>query len=199
MYAVQYPGREDRIAEECMSNMADLAPAVATALSPLTDRPFALFGHSMGAAVAYEVARLLRPEPVCLFVSGRHSPLEQVGNDVRLRDDAGVLAELARLGGTPTELLGDPELYEMVVPTMRSDFTIEETYQRHEGRRLDCPIVALVGTEDPDVTAAQATRWKELTSGPFRLETYPGDHFYLVPQHRRVIETVTTELARLAP
>lgn len=198
LYAVQYPGREDRVLEACIGDMGTLVSSIVDALQPLLHRPLALFGHSMGAGVAYEVARQLEPEPVCLFVSGRHSPAEQLGNGVRFRDDDGVLAELERLGGTPTELLSNPELREMVLPALRSDFALEETYRQLGGQQLSCPIIALVGDDDPDVSPNQLERWKDFTTGSFKLQVFAGDHFYLVSERQRVIDTVVSEIVQVS-
>jgi pyochelin biosynthetic protein PchC len=195
LHAVQYPGREDRVQEACIDDMAVLAAEIATALRPLSDRPMALFGHSMGAAVAYEVARLLNPGPVCLFVSGRHAPSELLHDDVHLRNDEDVLDELKRLGGTDATLLDDPELREMILPMVRSDFKLAETYRHLDGSRLACPIISLVGLDDPEVTTAQARRWQEHTTGSFTQHTFPGDHFYLMAHQERVVDLVISQVA----
>lgn len=194
VHTVQYPGREDRIIEAPEPDMACLAGCAAAALDGSDDRPLALFGHSMGAAVAYEVARLLDREPVHLFASGRHSPGEVVPGGVHLRDDAGLVADLARLGGTGAGLLAMPEVLEVVLPAVRNDYRLIETYHELPGRRLGCPVTALIGTEDPEVDAGQARRWAAHTTGPFDLVELPGAHFYLDARRTEVLDVVEAAL-----
>lgn len=140
--AVQYPGRQERRHEPPITDLDEFADAVARALTPLLDRPYALLGHSMGALLGYEVARRLRrwghPAPVGLFASGRRAPHINRGEDVHLRDDAGVVAELRRMSGTDSGLLGDDELLRLVLPAVRADYQAVETYRYQPGRALDC-------------------------------------------------------------
>lgn len=191
--AVQYPGRADRIADPCIDSMDELAPALAQAIRPLADRPIAMFGHSMGAAVAYEVTRLLQDwgiRPVHLFVSGRHSPGEVVPGEVHRRDDDGLVADLVRLGGTAAELLSSPELRAFFLPAIRSDYRLAETYRWSPGAEPECPLTVLLGDADPEVTYAQAERWAAHAPGGIRIRQFPGDHFYLVPERAAVLDLV---------
>jgi surfactin synthase thioesterase subunit len=192
---VQYPGRQDRLAEPCIDNIPDLTDAVLTALRPLIDRPTVLFGHSMGAAVAFEVARRLDRDagivPHRLLVSGRRAPADHYDGSIHRLDDNGLIAELRRLSGTDTALLANPELLEMVLPTLRADYQAVETYVYQPGPPLRCPIVALVGDSDPRVSIDQARAWGEYSTGPFDLRVFPGGHFYLADQQPGVIETIS--------
>ncbi|OQS13374.1 hypothetical protein B0T36_19915 [Nocardia donostiensis] len=198
--AVQYPGRADRLAEECVQEMGQLVTAVAAALATEREtRSIALFGHSMGAAVAFEVALALEHDygrkPVHLFVSGRHAPHEVVPGDMHRRSDDELIAELARLGGTHDELLADPALRAMFLPAVRGDFRLDETYRRSGYTALSCPVTVVTGEQDGEVTPEQARRWSEVTVGGTRFESLPGDHFYLVPQAAAVISLIESELA----
>jgi pyochelin biosynthetic protein PchC len=197
--AVEYPGRGSQIAEPACTAMADLAEAATEALSPLTERPYALFGHSMGAAAAYETALRLReqekPEPVRLVVSGREPPQHSHGCTVHLGRPEALLGELLRFGGTPPELLGDAEIRALLLDRMAADCRLIETY-RPAGtiEALRCPVSAVVGDQDPDVTVAEMADWAVVTSGSFDITMFPGDHFYLLAQRRPLLAHLATLL-----
>ena len=195
---VQYPGREDRIAEPCVSRMPDLADAIAQAVLPHTDLPVALFGHSMGAAVAHEVARRLEQAGVVLshlFVSGRPPPHRQRPNTIHSRDDAGILSEIARLGGTATAVLDHAELRALLIPPIRNDFRLIETYAGDLDPPLRTPVSAFIGDQDTEVTADEADDWRRITEANFSLRVYPGGHFYLNDQLARLIHDLVSGLA----
>jgi pyochelin biosynthetic protein PchC len=180
--------------------MAGLADAVADAAGILTDRPVAFFGHSMGAAVAYEVTRRLElraPGAVrALFVSGRPAPEIQrtTRSAVHLRGDDGLADEVAVLGGTDADVLAHPELRAHVLPVLRNDFRLIETYRPARAGPLDVPVVALTGDADPRMEVAHAAAWAAETTRAFRLAVFGGGHFYLVPHRRAVIATVLRAL-----
>lgn len=181
--AVQYPGRQERRLEPPLTDLHDLADRVAAALHPLLDRPYALLGHSMGALLGYEVARRLRrsgrPAPLELYASGRRAPHINRAEDVHLRDDAGVVAELRSMSGTDSGLLGDDELLRLVLPAVRADYQAVETYRYRPGRPLDCPITVLTGDSDPHVPRQEAVAWSVHTTAAHQVRGYPGGHFFL--------------------
>jgi surfactin synthase thioesterase subunit len=197
---VQYPGRLDRLAEPCLDSIAELADGVLTALLPLLDRPVVLFGHSMGAMVAFELAgRLERDKdvvPRSLIVSARRSPEDTHDEGIHRRDDDGLLAEVATLSGTDPMVLAEPELMSMILPALRNDYRAVETYVYQPAPPLRCPILALVADADPRVSVDEARRWRGYTSGPFELETFPGGHFYLTDQRHAVTAVVLRHLDR---
>lgn len=200
--AVQYPGRQDRYLEAPFTAMAPLVEAVAEELAHVlaadSGRPYALFGHSMGALVAFETARLLAlrelPGPQRLFLSGRNAPSGRAGTPYHLYDDAEVLAEVRRLGGTDQAMLDNPEVMEMVLPALRADYRALGTYSWRGGEPLTTAITALIGDRDPMVTVQEARTWREHTSGDFALKVFPGGHFYLVDQLGQVAAAVTEGL-----
>jgi pyochelin biosynthetic protein PchC len=181
--AVQYPGRADRFAEPAHVTMDGLVDGVVAELGQLDSTPRAYFGHSMGAALAYEAA--LRLAPTRLIVSGREAPRHSHAGTVHLGGEAALVAALHRFG--ITQPLVDPELRALVLATLAADSRLIETY-RPSAEVLDCPITAVLGDDDPEVTVAEARDWAEMTSGAFDLGVFPGDHFYLVPQRVPLIE-----------
>jgi pyochelin biosynthesis protein PchC len=184
--SVQYPGHEDRIREQAMCEMSRLADLASEAIAQLMDRPVALFGHSLGAVVAYEVARRLtqvRPNRLaCLFVSGRPAPGVHPSRAKHLADDETLWAELRRLGGTDSFILDHAGWRSLLLPILRADYRLDETYEYWPLPKLGCPVVACVGDSDPEAGAAEAIGWGDVTSGQFGLQVFPGDHFYLVPR-----------------
>jgi surfactin synthase thioesterase subunit len=196
--AIQYPGRQDRRQEPCIEDIGLLADEILTALRLWLDRPLALFGHSMGALLCFEVAQRLERKatgaPLVAVVSGRRAPSRPRAENVHQRDDDGVVAELRRLGGTDSKFLADQELLRASLPTIRSDYKATETYFHRQVPKLSCPITALVGDRDPNTTIDEARAWGEHTTGPFDLRVFPGGHFYLKDHQQDVIRLVAEQL-----
>lgn len=178
---VQYPGREERLEEPLITEMNDLVDGVIRAIVPLCDRPFALFGHSMGASLGYEVAGRLAalgmPSPAHLFVSGQWAPADHKPGDLYLQSDEALCDELARVGGAGP-WMDEPELRSLMLPIVRGDFQLIETYQPGSWK-LNCPVTAYGGTKDPDVDENDLERWAQVTNGRFAMRIFNGDHFFL--------------------
>jgi medium-chain acyl-[acyl-carrier-protein] hydrolase len=199
---IQLPGRERRVLEPAFNNLSLLVETVAPALIPYLDKPFAFFGHSMGAAICFELARHLRQtqnvEPIHLFVSGRQAPqLREQGTKTiyDLPEDA-FLEELRRLKGTPEEVLQQPELMNFMMPMLRADFELIETYIYSVGPPLDCPITALGGTQDEEVSREDLEAWREQTTAHFSLHMLPGDHFFLHSAASLLLKILSQELLK---
>ncbi|MGW1716011.1 thioesterase II family protein [Streptomyces sp. NPDC002156] len=179
--------------------LTDLASRVARELSALPRRPSALFGHSMGAVVAYETARSWERHgraPLPLFVSGSPSPGAHRADDLHLRTEDELVLVLRRLGGTAAEILDDPELRAVWLPDIRRDFRLLDGYLHTEGPPLRSAVTALTGREDPEAPLDSVRRWRAYTRSSFELCTFPGGHFYLVEEKDRLVGEV---LRRLTP
>ncbi|MGW3012617.1 thioesterase II family protein [Streptomyces sp. NPDC001219] len=198
--AVQYPGRQDRRLEPALTSLPHLARAVAEELARAPQRAYAFFGHSMGAVVAYETARVLSEfnlaAPRHLIVSGRGAPSPEPRAGDRLAGDAALITEIRRLGGTGSRVLDDPELLEMVLPTLRADYGALGLYRWLPGPPLDIPLTAMVGTADPIVTVDDARGWLAHSTCPGDLISFDGGHFYLDSQLPSVAEAMRSLLGR---
>jgi surfactin synthase thioesterase subunit len=198
---IQLPGRDDRRREPLVTRMSDLVDALATAIEPLTDLPFAFFGHSMGSRVSFELARTLRdrgrPGPLHLFASGSRAPhIPSGAPDLHTMDDAELIEEVRRMGGTPDDVLADPDMKALLLPVLRADFKVLETYVFDGDDRIDCDITAFRGVADPCASREGTEAWADLTSSRFAHKTYPGNHFFLVPHGRAILTDVGVRIFR---
>ncbi|MEU9291528.1 alpha/beta fold hydrolase [Streptomyces sp. NPDC048275] len=202
--AIQYPGRQDRRHERLRTTVGELAEETHQALLPWADRPLVLFGHSMGAVIAFEVARMFQragAPPLGLIVSGRRPPDVQRTERVHLLGDDGLLDEIRKLSGTDPGVLDDEEVLRMVVPAIRADYRAVENYRYRPdraGAALDCPLSVLTGEADPRVSVPQARDWAAFSSGPFAFRSFPGGHFYLTPQRDHVVRAILEDLTSFA-
>lgn len=198
LYAVRYPGRQDRLGEPCIERMDDLADRIASALVPLLDRPVALFGHSMGAAVAYEVGQRLEAVSgfalTHLFVSGREAPHVARVTDLGRLDDDLLIKKIRALGDVDRGLLDDLDLRELILPSLRADYRLIDGYRPEQPAKIAAPITAYAGVSDPGCRIEAARAWSELTTGGFDLRIFAGDHFYLVPAAAELIDDMLRRL-----
>ncbi|MEV8633587.1 alpha/beta fold hydrolase [Streptosporangium sp. NPDC051023] len=198
LYGVQLPGRADRFNEPMPGDVETLVGSVVEEMLPLLDRRFALFGHSMGAMVAYETTRALEArgaDPERLFASGCAAPHEpRRRREISSYDDERFMAELVKLGGTDLQILAHPAMREVIFPYVRGDFRLVESYRHRPGPALRTPISVIVGDSDPVVSQAQAKAWETRTLSDFSLTVLPGGHFYLQPRRAEVIAEVVRRL-----
>ncbi|MDT3395983.1 alpha/beta fold hydrolase [Streptomyces sp. B1866] len=198
------PGRGRRLLEAPFTRLAPLVRSLTEDLAGVLDRPYALFGHSMGALIAFELARALRqrglPPPVRLFVSGSAAPeVPRHRPGLRHATGAQIREELRSLGGTPPELLANDELMDLVLPALRADFSLLETYEYRVRPPLPVPITVFGGRSDPSVRLPQLYPWRGHGAAGTRLLMLPGDHFFLHTATAAVWREIRTDLAHDLP
>ncbi|RNL87504.1 type I polyketide synthase [Halostreptopolyspora alba] len=198
---VQLPGRERRADEAPPSSLDSIVTAVTAAVAPHTDRPFALFGHSLGALLAYEVARHLHreglPSPERLLVAGVGAPHQgPADRSAAPSSDEALLSEIEELGGVPPQLHENRDLLRAALPGLRADVALFTSYTHQPGPLLDCPVTVLVGEEDPLTRESDTSAWSEVTRGESTVHTFPGGHFFVDEHARAVSRTVLAELRR---
>lgn len=196
---IQLPGRESRLREPAYHRMEDLLGPLTDGVAPYLDRPYAVFGHSMGACIGFELVRRLTacglPPPVRLLVSARRAPhLAPRRNHYLGLDDEEFLRAVLSLGGTPGEVVEQRDLLRLFLPTMRADFELNDTYQPLAGPRLDCPISAFVGDCDAEANPAEVAAWAQVTTGLCSARVFRGGHFYLKEQQPEVLGAITEAL-----
>jgi medium-chain acyl-[acyl-carrier-protein] hydrolase len=200
---VQLPGRESRLREAPFETPGPLIQAIADALQPyLRDLPFVFFGHSMGAMISFELSRELRRRgqtlPLHLFVSGRRAP--QVPDDeepIHALPEPEFIAKLRELNGTPEEVLQHAELMKLLIPVLRADFSVNETYVYTQEEPFDIGISCFGGLGDKEVSRDDCAAWKDQTRGRFRLRMLPGDHFFVHSAKDMILESVARDLAEV--
>jgi medium-chain acyl-[acyl-carrier-protein] hydrolase len=197
---IQLPGRENRLAETPFYHLAPLVQTLAEILEPQLHLPFAIFGHSMGALICFELARQLRRQygigPVHLFVAGHRAPhLPDPHPPIHQLPDDALAEELIRLKGAFGEIFQHSELRQLVLPLMRADLSVCETYAYVDESPLGCPISVFSGREDSRVTEAEVAAWQTQTTASFRLRMVPGDHFFLHTAEIFLLQALAQDLA----
>ncbi|MFI6084328.1 SDR family NAD(P)-dependent oxidoreductase [Streptomyces sp. NPDC051217] len=197
LVAVQLPGRQNRVAEQPFTEVPPLTATLSQALRPVLDGPLTFFGHSCGAMLAYETAKELRlrgyREPDHLFLSAQPAPGARGVRQLHQLPDDKFHRGVAALGGIDPEILEDEYMMSSLLPLLRADFALWEQYRPTPGAPLDCGITALVGESDPRGTPRNVRGWRDCTTGPFELRTYPGGHFYFLHALAPVIALVAGE------
>ncbi|MEO8338098.1 MAG: alpha/beta fold hydrolase [Nitrospirota bacterium] len=198
--AVQLPGRGARMNDASIGELRRLVAELAEVIEPSLDRPIALFGHSIGGLIAFELAREIRRrygvEPAHLFVSG--CPAPQILDNDPLFDmpEEEFLDRIRRFNGTPWEVLENPEMMQLVLPALRADFSLRDTYVHAAEPPFRCAISAFGGMDDEGVGTEKLEQWRDHTSDVFQLCLFQGDHFFLRTAQAAVVESVAVTLQR---
>ena len=196
---IELPGRGTRLIEPQFNRLSPLIQALAPSILPYLDKPFAFFGHSMGGLVSFELTRLLRRNysmsPIHLFISGCRAPhLPALDRPIHPLSEPAFLKELRCLNGTPDAVLENTELMQLLLPALRSDFAVVETYVYAPESPLDCPITAFGGLQDRKVICDYLEAWREQTNATFSLKMLPGDHFFLHSAQSLLLKSLGREL-----
>ncbi|GJM39774.1 MAG: hypothetical protein DHS20C20_00560 [Ardenticatenaceae bacterium] len=191
---VQLPGRETRFLERPYESIESLLDALVEEIRPLLNKPFAFFGHSLGALVGFELARRLRNEgcfPERIFVSGYGAPHLPVKlPPMHHLDDVAFANALRELDTVPTAVLDNDELFALLLPMLRADFSVYEQYQFLQDVPLACPITMLGGEADPLVPSENLAAWSAHTTQPGGMHLFSGDHFYLQGEETAVLQLI---------
>lgn len=195
---VQLPGREGRLPEQALVEMQTLIAMLSRDLLPLLDRPYALFGHSLGGLVAFELALAFEqagaPNPVGLFVSACRAPTLRERNPIYRLPDTAFLDAIRGMNGTADEVFEHAELVKLLLPTLRADFHLNDTYVSHADRRLSCPIHVYCWKHDTEATAEELAGWKHQTRGATQSTTFDGGHFLLKSRPEHVLAALEATL-----
>lgn len=198
---IQLPGRGTRINEVPFKYLPNLIDAIVRAITPYLDTPFVFFGHSLGGLIAFEICHQLRiersPLPKHLIISGCAAPnLRIKRSTLSTLPKLAFIDELSLLNGTPKELLINDEMMDLMLPTLRADFSLYESYSYKQRALLECPLTVFGGINDQAINLQQLDAWRDETQNDFSIYQLPGDHFFL---HTKEAELLTLILQQLSP
>jgi medium-chain acyl-[acyl-carrier-protein] hydrolase len=198
VWAVRPPGRESRFRERPFHRLAPLVEALERELDPLLDLPFGIFGHSLGALTGFELARGLERRdhgPRHLWVAAHSAPhLRPTASPVHLAPDDVILGRLRRYGGTPAGFYENDDLVSALLPNLRADMAVSETYRYTDTTPLRCGVTAFGGVDDPLVTGVAIDEWEQATSGPFRAHVFHGGHFFWLADPAPMLHEIGADL-----
>jgi surfactin synthase thioesterase subunit len=199
---IQLPGREERYNERAYTSVSSVSRAIAREMTPWLDKAYAIFGHSMGALLAFETARALRhagaPAPSALLASAYPAPQDAVvRTPIHHLPDAAFIDEMRKLEGTPEAVLGNTELMAFMLPVLRADFQACDTYTFVKEPPLDMPLAVYGGADDREVDRAALEAWRHTTVGDFSLRLLPGGHFFVQTHRDLLLADIAERLAAL--
>jgi surfactin synthase thioesterase subunit len=200
----QYPGHGTRVSESLLSNLDELIVLVTQEIQPYLDKEYGLFGHSLGSLVAFELTRNLianrLPAPKYLFLSGHNAPqIEEDEKNMHMLPDDKFIQRLRELNGTPEEILQNSELLDLLLPIIRADFTMSETYQFYSGDLFDIPIFTFGGLLDKYTHREGLDAWRAQTTALFSLRMFQGDHFFINQSRQQLLQVIAQEINRISP
>lgn len=199
---VSIPGRENLIKEKFETSIERLCEKLLPNIVEISDKPYVFLGHSLGGLIAFELCRLLRRDghslPIHLFVSAVRSPNMLNPNTLmHTLSDQQLIKEIGEYGGTPNEILSNPRLLSMILPTLKADFKLFESYEYKEGSPMNIPITALSGIADRIARPEYMHNWKYQTNSEFDQIEYPGNHFFLQNNQHKIIPLLTQALSNI--
>ncbi len=197
---VELPGRGSRLRETPFMDIPSLVSALGKALAIFLDKPYAFFGHSMGALIGFELARYFRknqlPQPIHFFASGHTAPPWPDSHPpIHNLPEQQFIQELRKLNGTPDAVLNNDELMQLLLPILRADFAMNETYEFTQDQPLECPISVFGGENDRDVNRESLEAWQNETTSDFSLKILPGGHFFIQTSRQVILQSIETELS----
>ncbi|SHO57793.1 thioesterase II family protein [Vibrio quintilis] len=195
LVALQLPGREDRLAEPMIDSMPALVNILLPYLLQLSDKPYVLFGHSMGAVLAYEICQMMlrtgQRLPEHLIVSGREAPRLSRADNLHLVPDQELTEAMIKLEPQSQAVFDHPELAAISLPVIRNDYRLINGYRYHpDSQRLNLPLTAISGDDDPELLPGDMSAWQEVTEGHFSWHRFSGGHFYLKPHREGVVRII---------
>lgn len=193
---IQYPGRENRLFEPPIQEMDLLVSEICAQIRKHLDCPYLLFGHSLGAKVAFRVASAMQKThgtPAGLIVAGARAPHISETNPICHLDDDKIIEELRRLGGTPDEILNNKEIMKLFLPSIRADYTLADCFVCKESRILDCSLMAVTGEYDQEATREEMDKWKGYTKKNFTHRAVRGDHFFIEAHEKELLGMIADE------
>lgn len=201
VHPIQIPGRGSRLIETPFTEITPLIQTLGNTLLPYLDQPYAFFGHSLGALISFELARYIRKkcnhQPVHLFVSARQAPHIPDPSPMHNLPETELLQQLNRLNGTPKEVLANPEIMQLLLPIVKADLAVDETYIYNPEPPLESPITVFGGLEDPETNFDDLAAWQKHTTGSFSIKMFPGDHFFINTVQPMVLEAISQEVLNI--
>ncbi len=200
LWAIELPGHGSRLSEPLVESIEDLIAPLSEGIVESLEKPFAIFGHSMGALLGFEVALYLQNQyqkiAQHVFLSGHGAPgTPRHEPEIHHLPKPEFIAKIKEYNGTPQEVLENEELMDLMFPILKADFKLCETYQHQNSDQLRAPITALGGIQDPSITRQDMEQWAQFTSNSFNVRFFPGDHFYLLHQKINLLKAILTDIS----